>query len=174
MNKKCICGIVLCFVILIMSDAVFALPINKDVDGKKEEAGHAGLTKRSAEIKRTLPESSGNGLNAALGGNRKEDYETFQKSLATSSVAEDLPGIKGMFHFYNVDATIFKGYLGFAENAKDRAKGFYRTALTLYCAGKATNDQNYIKKAWDAFGHAEHLMQDMTSPPHTQNLSHIF
>ena len=44
--------------IFVCSSHVFALPSNPAVEDNKLEAGHAGLTKLSADIKRRLPEST--------------------------------------------------------------------------------------------------------------------
>ena len=108
--------------ILVCSSYVFALPSNPAVEDNKLEAGHAGLTKLSADIKRRLPESKSNGLNAVLGGNDENAADSFKKLLSTANVAEDYkPNTR--WHFYDPDTK--QGFLGVFQNAKDRAKDWY-------------------------------------------------
>lgn len=144
-------------------NTVYALPSDT-------KAGHSDLTAMSADIKRNLDESNKNGLTEALGGNNSA---SFNKSLSAASVAEDDKlggGLGGARHFY--DPTTGKGYLDF-QNAKDRAAEMYKQAVLNGCIGGIQKDPNYSKKAWDDFGHVLHLLQDMTAPAHTNDLSHI-
>ncbi|NWF51912.1 MAG: hypothetical protein HXY47_02400, partial [Nitrospirae bacterium] len=75
-------------------------------------------------------------------------------------------GLSGAKHFY--DPVSGSGWLGIFQNAKDRANDFYKSGIKKYC------DKNNKKAAWEKFGHALHLLQDMAVPAHTNNVTHIF
>ncbi|MFH1702033.1 MAG: hypothetical protein ABIB41_01205, partial [Nitrospirota bacterium] len=148
--------------------SLFALPSDPDIEGK--EAGHAGLTKMSIEIKRNLPESEKNGLRDAMGGEEEDKIRAFKYFLSSANVSEDgFPGLRGALHFY--DPTTGKGYLGIFPSAKKIANDWYKLAIDDYCY--ALQNGFSSKSAWADFGHVMHPLQDMTTPPHTNNVSHI-
>ena len=141
-------------------DKSHALPSNPDINNN---AGHKGLAKMSIDIKETLPESQSNGLMQQL----IKYYDT----IHISNVSEDgAVGMYGALHFY--DPASGEGLLGIFPNAKDNAYDWYNQALSGYCFSK----QNGLPSKggeWNAFGHVLHLMQDMTTPAHTNNNAHI-
>ncbi|MDA8161448.1 MAG: hypothetical protein M0022_00870, partial [Desulfobacteraceae bacterium] len=123
MNKKVVLIINIGLVFLCLHIAivrVYALPSDPDVDG--HEAGHAGLTKMSCDIKNSLPESSVNGLSSAMRNLLFGGYGIFKKTLSSADVSEDDPQIKGALHFY--DPATGYGFLGLFPNARNRSHDF--------------------------------------------------
>ncbi len=120
-----------------------------EAEGKK---GHESLSDNAIQLKKTVNP----GLGAELTG-------MIQDKIKKADSAEDKDP-QWMRHFYN--PLTGKG-LPFYENAKQRAKKFYDSAVKSYCSG---NKQS----GWDNLGHALHLLQDMGSPSHVHNATHAF
>lgn len=128
----------------------------------KNKAGHADLSQMSSDIKSKVHKGE-----ATF---EKSFNEDSQKAKQNSNVSEDgASGLLGFFHFYDPDNG--NGYLGLATSAKDTARKWHKQALWDYCYAKKNNLSS--KGGWSDFGHAEHLMQDMLTPAHTNNVSHI-
>ena len=146
-----------------MATSAYSLPSSTN-------AGHSDLARMSAKIKHELSQKGDSRLSDAIDG-IFGNLDQMQKSFSAADVSEDNPASNGTLHFY--DPATGLGYLGMPFNAKDRAGEFYRSSITDYCVGQYENDNKSAKKAWDELGTAEHLLQDMTTPAHTRNLSHI-
>jgi hypothetical protein len=150
----------------VSTNNLYAFPSSPDIEN--EEAGHAGLTKMSIDVKRNLPESETNGLENVMGGKNPVAIKAFKDFLSSANVSEDNlfgSGLSGARHFY--DPTTGLGWLGIFQNAKDRANDFYKSGIKKYC------DKKDKMAAWEKLGHALHLLQDMAVPAHTNNATHI-
>ena len=158
MRKFILLSTAILSILILQSTLSHALPSESD-------AGHLDLSNMSSDIKNSLTESKTNGLRDAM-NHFSGGLDGFKQFISSADVSEDDPQIKGALHFY--DPATGYGFLGLFPNARNRSHDFYRNAVINYCANHA------YATAWDRLGHAMHLLQDMTTPAHTNNESHIF
>lgn len=122
----------------------------------ENNAGHADISDLSNDIKKQAHVNDKNFLNKVV---------PFKDTIRNADMNEDRPQVNGALHFY--DPTTGEGYLGIFPNARDRANDFFNSGIDAYC------NSNNRTVAWDKLGHALHLLQDMTTPAHTNDISHI-
>ena len=84
-------------------------------------------------------------------------------SISLGSHNEDNPYTKTLHHFWNPKTG--EGLFDPLDNALERSKKKYDSALSLYAKCNK-------KKAWERFGSALHLLQDMGAPSHVHNAPH--
>ena len=131
---------------------------------EKGPGGHDGLTEKSLRLKKSL--HAGENLDKELS---EQLIDKIKKATSAEDAITWQQAKKEIFppwmrHFYN--PITGKG-LPYFETARERAKRFYDSAVNSFCAGNK-------QKAWDDFGHALHLLQDMGSPSHVHKATHAF
>jgi hypothetical protein len=149
--KRSFVALLICFVLIVSVSVGLSFNIGKDV------GGHETLADKSIELKKKFDPGLEKGLN------------TYGEKIKAATSAEDAIISNEIFprwmnHFYN--PVTGKG-LPYFENAQVRGTRIFNSAVDNYCASNKG-------KAWDEFGHVLHLLQDMGSPSHVHNASHVF